>query len=112
DTEDDNKVHAQQEHPQGSNNYTSSDIKVLLDMVCQELPLSQHGWHVVHIKLTYFARDEVQADGSLIELQLVKTTKPTGDGVCPPEVTHAHCIDQLINEHAGTHNLDDMDFDD
>ncbi|KAG2067341.1 hypothetical protein BDR04DRAFT_1120547 [Suillus decipiens] len=43
--------------------------------------------------------------------KLVKTTKPIGDGVCPPEVTHALYIDQLINECAGTHDLDDMDFD-
>jgi hypothetical protein len=50
-------------------------------------------------------------DGSLIELQLVKTTKPTGDGVCPPEVTRAHRIDQLINERAGTRDLEDKDFD-
>ncbi|KAG2048890.1 hypothetical protein BDR06DRAFT_1012543 [Suillus hirtellus] len=42
--------------------------------------------------------------------QLVKTTKPTGDGMCPPEVTCAHHIKELINECAGTHNLNDMDY--
>jgi len=41
----------------------------------------------------------------------VKTTKPTGDGVCPPEVTRAHQIDGLINERAGTRDLNDTDFD-
>ena len=42
----------------------------------------------------------------------MKTPKPTGDGVCPPEVTHAHHIDDLINERAGTQDLNDSDFDD
>jgi hypothetical protein len=41
----------------------------------------------------------------------VKTTKPTGDGVCPPDVTRAHEIDALINERAGTRDLNDLDFD-
>jgi hypothetical protein len=41
----------------------------------------------------------------------VKTTKPTGDGVCPPDVTRAHEINALINECAGTRDLNDLDFD-
>lgn len=41
----------------------------------------------------------------------MKTTKPTGNGVCPPNVTRAHEIDALINERAGTHDLNDSDFD-
>ncbi|KIK32392.1 hypothetical protein CY34DRAFT_19082 [Suillus luteus UH-Slu-Lm8-n1] len=43
--------------------------------------------------------------------QLVKTTKPTGVGVCPPDVSRAHHIDALINERAGTRDLNDSDFD-
>ncbi|KAG2140906.1 uncharacterized protein EDB93DRAFT_1252688 [Suillus bovinus] len=43
--------------------------------------------------------------------QLVKTTKPTGDGVCPPEVTCAHQIDALINKCAGMRDLNDAEFD-
>ncbi|KAG2147706.1 hypothetical protein DEU56DRAFT_909672 [Suillus clintonianus] len=43
--------------------------------------------------------------------QLVKTMKPTGDGMCPPEVTHAHHIEQLINECAGICDLHDTDYD-
>ena len=42
----------------------------------------------------------------------MKTTKPTGTGVCPPEVKRAHHIDELINERAGTCELADSDFDD
>ncbi|KAG2085579.1 uncharacterized protein F5147DRAFT_553276, partial [Suillus discolor] len=117
DTEDDDEVHARRGRPQGSNNYTSSDVKVLLDMVCQELPLSQHGWQAVHVKFGQWAKANGRPECKVTSLetkfkQLVKTTKPTGDSVCPPEVTCAHCIDQLINERAGTRDLDDMDFDD
>ena len=49
---------------------------------------------------------------SKLNWQLVKTPKPTGDGVCPPEVTCAHHIDDLINEHVGTRDLNNSDFDD
>jgi hypothetical protein len=42
----------------------------------------------------------------------VKTTKPTGDGVCPAEVSRAHEIDHLINERAGTRDVNDTDLDD
>jgi len=42
--------------------------------------------------------------------QLTKTKKPTGDGVCPPEVKRALFIDDLINDRAGTRDLDDGDF--
>jgi hypothetical protein len=44
--------------------------------------------------------------------QLVKTTKPTGRGICPPHIDRAHAIDELINERAGTRDLNDSDFDD
>ncbi|KAG1723958.1 hypothetical protein EDB19DRAFT_1644979, partial [Suillus lakei] len=111
------EVHARRGRPQGSNNYTSSDVKVLLDMVCQELPLGQRGWQAVHVKFGQWEKANGRPERKVTSLetkfkQLVKTMKPMGDGVCPPEVTRAHCIDQLINEHAGMCDLDDMDFDD
>lgn len=40
----------------------------------------------------------------------MKTKKPTGDGICPPEIHQAHYIDGLINERAGTRDLGDSDF--
>lgn len=43
-------------------------------------------------------------------LQLVKTTKPTGEAQVPPHVEQAYQIEELINEHAGTHDLDDDDL--
>jgi len=42
----------------------------------------------------------------------MKTKKPTGDGICPPEIQHSHYIDGLINERAGTCDLGDSDFND
>ncbi|KAG1870483.1 hypothetical protein C8R48DRAFT_770934 [Suillus tomentosus] len=103
--EDDDEVHAR------------SDVKVLLDMVRQELPLGQHGWQAVYIKFGQWAKanGRPECKVTLLETnfkQLVKTMKPTGDGVCPPEVTCAHHIDQLINKRVGTRDLDDMEFDD
>jgi hypothetical protein len=46
-----------------------------------------------------------------LQPQFVKTTQPTGDGVCPPDVTHAHELDARINERAGTRDLNDSDYD-
>ena len=44
--------------------------------------------------------------------QLVKITKPTGKVDIPIHVQQAHQIEDLINESAGTHDLNDSDFDD
>jgi len=40
----------------------------------------------------------------------VKTAKPTGDAEVPPHVECAHVIDDLMNEKAGSHDLDDQDI--
>jgi hypothetical protein len=40
----------------------------------------------------------------------VKTSKPTGDAECPPHVQRAHEIEKLMNEKAGSHDLDDVDI--
>ncbi|KAG2062127.1 hypothetical protein BDR06DRAFT_1027266 [Suillus hirtellus] len=58
-----------QEDRDEDNNYTSLDIKSLLNIVKDKLPLSQHGWQTVQVKFCQWAK-------------LVKTTKPTGDGTC------------------------------
>ncbi len=42
--------------------------------------------------------------------QLVKTSKPTGDAECPPHVERAHEIEDLMNEKAGSRDLDDEDI--
>ncbi|KAG1801196.1 uncharacterized protein BJ212DRAFT_1487734 [Suillus subaureus] len=114
--DEDDEAHVQQGCPQGSNNYMISDVTILLDMVCQEPPLGQCGWQAVHVKFCQWVKANGHPEHKVTSLemkfkQLVKTMKPTGDGVCPPDVTCALRIDQLINECAGTCDLDDMDFD-
>ena len=42
----------------------------------------------------------------------MKTPKPTGTSVCPPDVKHAYHIDGFINERAETCDLGDSNFDD
>ncbi|KAF8833315.1 hypothetical protein BDN67DRAFT_889164, partial [Paxillus ammoniavirescens] len=103
--------------PQGANNYTAGDMTTLLDCVEDELPLGQRGWQAVTVRFNQWAAKSGHPERKLTSLetkfkQLVKTTKPTGDGECPEEVMHAHHIDNLINERAGTRDLDDSDFDD
>ncbi|KAG2337596.1 hypothetical protein BDR05DRAFT_1004929 [Suillus weaverae] len=94
DDDDDADVRVKRGRPSGSNNYTTADAKALLDFIEKELPLGQRGWQVVH--------------ANSIE---TKFKQPTGDGVCPPDVTRAHQIDALINERAGTCDLNDADYD-
>jgi len=42
--------------------------------------------------------------------QLVKTSKLTGDAECPPDIQRAHEIEKLMNEKAGSPDLDDGDI--
>ncbi|KAG1730229.1 uncharacterized protein EDB91DRAFT_1006601, partial [Suillus paluster] len=115
--EDDDEARVKRGHPHGSNNYSSADMKTLLNVVEEELPLGQRGWQAIHAKFAQWAKRAGRPDRKVTSLetkfkQLVKTTKPTGDGVCPPEVSRAHEIDHLINECAGTHDVNDMDLED
>jgi hypothetical protein len=46
--------------------------------------------------------------------QILKTSKPTGDRECPLHVEHAHQINELMNQKAGSCDLDDdeiVDYD-
>ena len=43
-------------------------------------------------------------------IQLVKTTKPTGDGECPSYIERAHEIEYLMNDKAGSRDLDDEEI--
>ncbi|KAI6033762.1 hypothetical protein BKA83DRAFT_4121136 [Pisolithus microcarpus] len=84
DLKDEDEMKVRQGHPQGAGNYSSSDINALLDYVEEDLPLGQRGWQSVTTKFNKWA--------------LIKTPKPTGTGICPPDVLQAHHIDDLINE--------------
>ncbi|KIN98831.1 hypothetical protein M404DRAFT_76447, partial [Pisolithus tinctorius Marx 270] len=103
--------------PQGAGNHSIGDMNVLLEYVEEELPLGQQGWQVVTAKFNKWASQHGWPDQKTMSLetkfkQLVRTPKPTGTGVCPPEVLQAHHVDDLINEQAGTHELNDSDFED
>ncbi|KAG2131631.1 hypothetical protein DEU56DRAFT_688381, partial [Suillus clintonianus] len=116
DDEDDPRAVAKRGRPCGSNNYSAADVQVLLDLVEDERPLGQKGWQAIHLKYSEWATSHGRPPRKAMSLetkfkQLVKTTKPTGNGVCPPDVTRAHEIDALINERAGTRDLNDSDFD-
>ncbi|KAG1739693.1 hypothetical protein EDB19DRAFT_1589526, partial [Suillus lakei] len=116
DNKDDPRPRAKHSRPSGSNNYSVTDIQVLLDFVKDEHPLGQKGWQVIHLKYSEWARKHECPPHKAMLLEtkfkqvINKNHKPTGDGICPPDVTHAHEIDALINERVGTCNLNDSDF--
>ncbi|KIJ10702.1 hypothetical protein PAXINDRAFT_157539 [Paxillus involutus ATCC 200175] len=90
---------------------------MLLNIIEDELPIGQRGWLAV---MTKFNKCTIQSGRPKRKQtppetkfkQLMKTTKPTGDGVCPPEIKQAHHINSLINERAGTRDLGDSNFND
>ena len=107
-------------------------MNTLLDCVEEELPLGQRGWLAVTTKFNKWASKNSHPEWKVSSLetkfkqvrlainvifasysipQLVKMLKPTGTGVCPPKISRAHEIDELINERAGTRNLDDSKYD-
>ncbi|KAG2364287.1 hypothetical protein BDR07DRAFT_1482712 [Suillus spraguei] len=109
-----NDLRAKHSRPNGSNNYSTADIKALLDFVEDIVPLGQKGWQLIHSKFTQWAGRNGHPLLKAMSLktkfkQLVKTTKPMGDRVCPPDITRAHELDALINEHAGTCDLNNLD---
>ncbi|KAL4080896.1 hypothetical protein J3A83DRAFT_4184835 [Scleroderma citrinum] len=87
--------------PPGSGNYSASDVNALLDYVEEELPLGQCGWQVVTTNFNKWATKHGWPDQKLASLemkykQLVKTPKPTGTGVCPPEVFSGDNNDKVM----------------
>ncbi|KAI9453065.1 hypothetical protein HD554DRAFT_2043477 [Boletus coccyginus] len=73
-------------HPQGANNYTTRDTTTLLDCIEVELPLGQRGWQAITPKFNKWAVKSARPERKVTSLemkfkQLVKTSKPTGDGV-------------------------------
>ncbi|KAG6848520.1 hypothetical protein H0H93_016318 [Arthromyces matolae] len=116
-SDDDNDEPAMKRgRPRGSGNYSQEDVSTLLDAIETELPLGQRGWSSVHKIYTRWARKYSRPERTSKSLetkykQLLKTSMPTGDAYCPPEVKRAHHIEALINERACTRDLDDDNFD-
>lgn len=53
--EDEDELRTKRGRPNSSNNYSSEDVKALLDLVQDVLPLGQKGWQEVHSKFTQWA---------------------------------------------------------
>ncbi|KAG2145472.1 uncharacterized protein EDB93DRAFT_1087086, partial [Suillus bovinus] len=101
----------------GTLNYNDDDVAALLDACMNCLPLGTKGWLAVEEEFAAWAdsHDRPTCPAKSLELkfkQLVCTTKPTGDGECPPHIERAHEIDSHMNEKAGTCDLDDNEFTD
>ncbi|KAG6904487.1 hypothetical protein DXG01_009598, partial [Tephrocybe rancida] len=114
--EDEDEPDSKQGRPRGAGNYNNADTAHLLDLVEAEHPLGQKGWLTVGRWFNIWAPKNGRPDRTPKSIktkfkQLAKTTMPTRDGYCPPEVKRAHAIELLINEHACTRDLDDDDFD-
>ncbi|KAG6904797.1 hypothetical protein DXG01_007088 [Tephrocybe rancida] len=114
--EEEDEPDSKRGRPRSAGNYNNADTAHLLDLIEAERPLGQKGWLTVGRRFNIWALKNGHPDRTpkLIEMkfkQLAKTTMPTGDGYCPPEVKRAHAIELLINEHACTRDLDDDDFD-
>ncbi|KAI0054329.1 hypothetical protein BV25DRAFT_1922790 [Artomyces pyxidatus] len=104
-SDSDDEPKAKRGRPQGAGNYSVPDVDALLDLVETELPLGQRGWQRIHIRFKKWARKHRRPERALKSLetkykQLVRTTKPTGNGVCPPAVERAHQIEDKISTRA------------
>lgn len=99
----------------GAANYAPEDLEGLFDILEEQLPLGGKAWNSAADDYNQWAEENgrpVRTAKSL-ELkfkQLVKTSKPTGDAECPPHVQRAHEIEKLMNEKAGSRDLDDGDI--
>ncbi|KAK7444569.1 hypothetical protein VKT23_015247 [Stygiomarasmius scandens] len=99
----------------GSANYNAEDLEILFQILRERLPLGPKGW----MEVEGLFNEEAQSTGrpgrtaKSLELkfkQLVKTTKPTGDAELPPHAQEALEIEELMNEKAGTRDLDDEEI--
>ncbi|KAK7459485.1 hypothetical protein VKT23_009468 [Stygiomarasmius scandens] len=99
----------------GASNYSDEDLEILLGHLRERLPLGEKGWKDV----TELYNKDASEIGRPIRTwksletkfkQLAKTRKPTGDAEIPPYVREAIDIEELMNEKAGTRDLDDEGF--
>ncbi|KAJ7657588.1 hypothetical protein B0H17DRAFT_1145827 [Mycena rosella] len=107
---------AKRGHPQGSSNFSKEETKHILDLIEKELPLGPKGWKPIYKKHAKWSQKHGRPERGGKSLgtkykQLLKMKKPTGEGVCPPEVKRVQQIESLINQKAGTRDLNDSDFD-
>ncbi|KAJ7017449.1 hypothetical protein C8F04DRAFT_1200562 [Mycena alexandri] len=95
--------------PTGAPNYSKADIKVLLDYVQKEMPSGQKGWQEVHRCYDRYRRtnNRPKRDAKSLEHKYkgyLKLKKPTGEGVCPPEVNDAVIISDSSDSSSDNNN--------
>ncbi|KAJ4497682.1 hypothetical protein C8R41DRAFT_865182, partial [Lentinula lateritia] len=101
----------------GSSNYTDEDLGILFEILRCNLPLGQRAWSRCADEFNEQAEQQGRPTrlAKSLELkykQLVKTTKPTGDAELPRNVEDALEIEEMMNDKAGTRDLDDSDIGD
>ncbi|KAF9070926.1 hypothetical protein BDP27DRAFT_1419450 [Rhodocollybia butyracea] len=100
----------------GAANYTEDDYNILFPLLRHHKPIGQRKWATVTEEYNEQAEEigrptRLQKSLETKFKQLVKTTKPTGDAELPPHIEAALEIEEMINEKAGTRDLDDDDLD-
>ncbi|KAJ3934568.1 MAG: hypothetical protein NXY57DRAFT_1108912, partial [Lentinula lateritia] len=101
----------------GSSNYTDEDLGILFEILRCNLPLGQRAWSRCADEFNEQAEQQGRPTrlAKSLELkykELVKTTKPTGDAELPRNVEDALEIEEMMNDKAGTRDLDDSDIGD
>ncbi|KAF8219844.1 hypothetical protein L208DRAFT_1337383, partial [Tricholoma matsutake] len=102
-------------HMVGVANYSVEDLDALFDILEERVPLGGHAWNSATDEYNAWAQENGRPSRTVKSLklkfkQLVKTAKPTGEAEVPPHVKRAHAIDDLMNEKAGSRDLDDQDI--
>ena len=117
----------------GSSNFSDPDVWALLDAIEKELPLGERGWKVVQVAYNKYTQEHGHKERSHKSLetkykqvslipcirtpmtewcdQFIRKGKPTGRGICPPQIERAFEIEDKINERAGTHDVNDSQLD-
>jgi hypothetical protein len=96
----------------GSVQYSKENINILLDLVEELKPIGRDHWDNVAIAYNRKALANQWAERDRDSLKtkfsnLSRSTKPTGDPHCPPEVIRAKRLQNMIENYAGGMDLGD-----
>jgi len=115
DEDDEDAVMPKKGRARGASNYRDHELNTLFNIVEKELPISEKGWKLVAKRYAKWAEENDRPVRSYKALEnkfkgLVRTSKPTGSGKCPPAVDRAHEIEDKINERVETRDVNDEDL--
>ncbi|KAJ7369087.1 hypothetical protein DFH08DRAFT_796885 [Mycena albidolilacea] len=93
-------------------NYNKADKEMLFSIVQQLLLTREKGWKVAESSYNEMVCKAGRPERAFLSLKAkyslyTKQKKPTGEGENPPDVRRAHQIKDLINDKAGTWDVDD-----